>query len=202
MNEMVNIEIPDKWLLYALKEAVEEPLTEQKLEHIKRLDWTVYRSEAGETWSPISNIQGLEYCVNLEELSFDGNWVSDLTPLSGLEKLKAIWLVSSSVEDLYPISKLPNLEKLVLDMNYGLSDIKALADLPCIKYLDISNTKVKDLTPLQNLRTLEKLSVYIKDLDITPGSKNRKVLIELINKGVQVEIQGIEDLVIEAATKL
>ncbi|NVM05114.1 MAG: leucine-rich repeat domain-containing protein [Candidatus Helarchaeota archaeon] len=198
---MTNIKIKDKWLLYALKNEVGKTLTKKNLANITYLDWSEYRDEAGETWSPIGDIQGLEYCTNLEVLSFDGNSVSDLSPLSGLKKLKEIWLVDNAVEDVSPISKLPNLEKLVLDLNSHLIDISPLSSLPSIKYINISNTSVRDITPLQNLNTLEKLGLYIDKLDISPGSKNRDVLIKLINKGVQVKNSRLEELIKEIKLK-
>ncbi len=199
---MTTIKINDEWLLYALKNEVGKTLTKKKLADITYLDWSEYRDEAGETWEPIGDIQGLEYCINLEVLSFDGNSVTDLSPLSGLKKLKEIWLVGNSVEDVSPISKLPNLEKLVLDLNSSLKDISPLSSLPSIKYINISSTSVRDITPLQNLNTLEELSLYIDNLDLSPGSKNREVLINLINKGVKVNNRKIEELTKEAASKI
>ena len=195
---MSDIHIPDKSLRIALEYTVGKPLTEDKLLTVTYFEWNALVINEGETFHPIRNIEGLQYCKNLHFLSLDGNKVVDLTPLKNLTKLREIWLVANSVEDVTPISKLPDLETLVLDTNSNLSDISPLKDLPSINYITLQYTKVKDITPIKNLKTLNVIN--INEIDASPGSENRKVLIELIKRGVKVYIQGIGEIANE--TKL
>lgn len=183
------LRIGDKWLRYALKEAVGTPITKEKLAEIKHLEWSEYRAEAGMEWGTIQDIGPLRHCTNLKVLSFDGNSASDLTPLSQLTNLEEIWLVQNAVNDLSPLKNLHNLKKLVLDMNYHLTSIRPLAGLQGLTYLNIGGTQVSDLTPLRELPSLEKVTLYhIKGLDVSPESENQKVLKELRQARIKVLI--------------
>ena len=81
----------------------------------------------------ISDLTGIEYCVNLYHLDLDGNQISDISPLSGLTNLGILGLGGGiQISDISPLSSLTNLEVLTL-----------------------SNSQITDLSPLSNLINLQ-----------------------------------------------
>jgi Leucine-rich repeat (LRR) protein len=186
--------------LRAIEDTIGSVVTKEKLETIKRISWDEYMAESDpNSWSPVHDISGIGHCVNLEELFFDGNGVYDLWPLANLTKLREIRMVQNQIKDLEPLRFLNNLKSLVLDMNTALEDISPIANLPVLEYLNIGGTQVKDITPLQGLAKIKKVSLYnSKALPLDERSPNRKALIELIIKGVEIHIEDIEKCVREA----
>ena len=85
----------------------------------------------------ISNLTGLEYCVNLQELYLSGNHIRDISPLAGISKL----------------------EWLYLDHN-NISDISALAGLTNLEYLDLRDNNITDLSQVENVRGKLPLDCY------------------------------------------
>lgn len=186
---MNHVSVRDRNLRYALKEATEEKrLTEEGLAGLTRVEWSEYRAEAEMYWQPISDLAGLEYCVNLRELGLDGNAVRNLRPLAGLAHLQEVWLVQNSVKSVEPLGGLAKLKTLVLDMNYHLESVEPLADLPSLEYLNINDTAVTDLTPLTGLPALTRLrwSSRAAMSDVARQTA-MSVLEALSTRGVQME---------------
>ena len=110
----------------------------------------------------ISSLAGLEQAVSLESLSLGGNAPAaggaplDLSPLSGLTRLRTLLLSGTAVRDLSPLSGLSSLEQLWLDGN-GLSDISALAGLNSLIYLHLGDNRIADISPLAGLSKLRRL---------------------------------------------
>src|SRR5206468_12083215 len=90
----------------------------------------------------ITDLSGLEKCVNLASLDLSKNRIRDLTPLKALGKLQYLNLADNQVEDLAP-----------------------LAGDPALQYLELSNNRVKDLTPCAGLTNLA--SVYLANNQIS-----------------------------------
>ena len=109
----------------------------------------------------ISSLAGLEQAVSLESLSLGGNTAAggaplDLSPLSGLTRLRTLLLSGTAVRDLSQLSGLSSLEQLWLDGN-GLSDISALAGLNSLIYLHLGDNRIADISPLAGLSKLRRL---------------------------------------------
>lgn len=110
--------------------------------------------------STITNIQGIEYCVNLERFgTFIAPGLTDLTPIQNLTKLREIRLYDSGVADLSPLEKLTNLTELDVEDSNNISDISVVAKLPNLAYLNISKTGVADLSPIKDLTNLEGVDI-------------------------------------------
>jgi Leucine-rich repeat (LRR) protein len=82
--------------------------------------------------SQITNLEGIEYCINTATMDLSGNRVSDLSPLWGLASIKDLNLSDNRI-----------------------SDIDPLCSLHRLRSLDLSNNPVTDLSPLFNLAMLE-----------------------------------------------
>src|SRR5437867_11826500 len=90
----------------------------------------------------ITDLAGLEKCVNLASLDLAKNRIKDLGPLKGLSKLQYLNLADNQVEDLAP-----------------------LAPDRALQYIELSSNHVQDLTPLSGLTNLA--SLYLGTNQIT-----------------------------------
>ncbi len=190
---MSNIRIKDQWLREALREEVSgRDLTIENLSTVTRLSWDEYRAEAGELWSPVENLSGIEHCVNLRHLGLDGNHVRSLRPLAGLDRLEELWMVQNDVIDVKPLAGLSSLTTLVLEMNYHLKNVSPLADSANLQYLNIADTSVTDLAPLLDLPALTRLAWKPRTWTPKPISgtalrRAESVLVTLKTRGVTIE---------------
>jgi Leucine-rich repeat (LRR) protein len=79
--QRLDVVFPDKHLEAAVREALEKPdgpLTRGDLESLEELDVE---------WRGISDLTGLERCVNLTSLKLQRNQISDLTPLAACQSV-------------------------------------------------------------------------------------------------------------------
>ncbi len=147
----------------------------------------------------ISNIEGLQYFENLEELNIVNNSIIDLSPLGGLENLYYLDMSDNTqITDISVISDLPGLTDIRLANNaniedlsplashvglvylnlsgIGISDINMLSDFQYLAHLKLDSNNITDLSPLANITSLVELS--IKDNSIT-NIKDLKGLVNL-----------------------
>lgn len=97
----------------------------------------------------ITGLNGLQYAKNLLFLILPYYNISDLTPISSLDSLLALWI----------------------DSTKGLSDINAIESLTNLRHLMINNFKSSDISPVSNLKNLQSLDINSYNsaiLDITP----------------------------------
>ncbi|UCG55141.1 MAG: leucine-rich repeat domain-containing protein, partial [Dehalococcoidia bacterium] len=77
----------------------------------------------------ISNLSGIEYCINLIELDLSNNQVVDISKLNTLTDLEILNLRNNNIVNIYAISRLVNLTWLDLQDN-DIGDIWPLANNP------------------------------------------------------------------------
>ncbi len=116
------------------------------------------------TWDGISDLTGLEYAANLQELWLDRNQISDLSPLSGLTNLKELILHKNQISDIGPLSGLASLERLDLSWNQ-IGDLSALSGLTHLRDLLLMSNQISDLSPLSGLHNLQEL--WLRENQIT-----------------------------------
>lgn len=104
----------------------------------------------------ITDLSGLEYAENLEELNLSQNQINDISPLAGLTKLKELDLMSNQISDINHLGNLSNLEILRLASN-EISDISILAKLTNLRILTLADNKINDIS-LSQIFYLEGLS--------------------------------------------
>lgn len=107
----------------------------------------------------IRDLDGLEYCTNLEVLDLGVNQISDISPLASLTKLERLSLDWNQIDDLYPLASLTSLTMLNLDENQ-ISDLDPLANLTSLTVLGASYNEITDIDPLADLTSLEQLRLY------------------------------------------
>jgi len=183
----------------------------------------ITKLEIGNEWSQqipqeiqVTNLQGIEYFINLRELNAGFNTISDISALSTLTQLKDLNLGGNAVNDISVLSALTNLEKVTL---YGgnFKDISPIAGLSMLKSLHLGGIQVydisllagltqldclymggcgiDDISPLAgmtNMYSLELSDNYISDLSALAGMTNLAIL-KLNNNPIQ-DYSPIQDI--------
>jgi hypothetical protein len=122
----------------------------------------------GASANDIKNIEGLEYCTNLQTLTLWGSQITDVSPLAGLTKLQTLNLDSNQITDVSPIAGLTNLKMLALEGNQ-ITDVSPLSKLTNLQQLDLLINQISDVSPLSKLTNLQMLLLDFNQItDISP----------------------------------
>jgi len=126
----------------------------------------------------ISDLTGLEYATDVNELHLSSNLISDLSPISELTSLINLYLNDNQITDISAVENLVNLDTLFLSINLisdlspvsgltGLTslylgsnqiiDISSLSGLSNLTMLDLTDNQVDDISVVSNLTSLEHL---------------------------------------------
>ncbi len=97
--------------------------------------------------SGITDLTGLEHCINLEKLNIALNQISDISPLSNLTSLTWLWASVNQITEISPLANLTGLEHIEL-YNNSISDISALSNLTNLNWLWLHSNQISDLSPL------------------------------------------------------
>ena len=170
------VTFPDAKLDAAIREAIGKPtgdIYQSDLEGLTSLD------ASGKS---ISDITGLEYCVNLTTLALYYNEISNISPLSSLTNLTELNLTFNRISNISPLSSLTNLTTLALSYNWlrGEFDITSLSSLTNLTILYLHGNSISDISPLSSLTNLTELVLGSNEIlsNISPLA-NLTNLIEL-----------------------
>jgi|GEM_PF-1277318 len=158
----------------------------------------------------ISDLTGLENCINLEVLSLENNQVIDLSPIAGLSILEDLNLAKNQVTNIDALTGLVKLWRLSLKENQiasitalsgltnlqylfcsdnPLADISPLVGLTKMVFLELMNNEISDISPLAGMVDLEYLFLWHKEIsDVTPLSGLTKL------KCLYVEFNELSDI--------
>ena len=181
LEATAEIDIPDPNLRAAIAEAIglppNTPIFRGHLADLTRLD---ARN------ANISDLTGLEGATNLrildlgaeyveaENRSINSNSVSDFSPLTGLTKLRSLYLQDSNISDISTVVRLTSLTRLYL-WNNNISDISAVSGLTNLRELNVDNNSVSDISAVAGLTNLTSLSFgsnSISDISAVSGLTN------------------------------
>ena len=118
----------------------------------------------------ITDISGLEYFVNLEDLVLDSLDIENeqLKVISKLTQINELTLRNMDIDDISFLADLNNLQDLSIYRTY-VSNLSALTNMTNLKYLTLDYNKIVDLSPLSGLENLEYLSlINNKIMKISP----------------------------------
>ena len=131
----------------------------------------VFLKELNAAGRGISDLSGLEYATNLISLNLGEfyyywvwppelrtNRIEDITPLTGLIRLKSLDLSNNQISDISALSGMTDLETLTLYRN-KITDISALSGLSNLTSLDLERNQITDITPLSGLTKLKSLEL-------------------------------------------
>ncbi len=115
----------------------------------------------------LRDISGLKAMDGLETLYLHQNpTLSDLTPLTGVKRLKELWAYSCKLTDISPLAQASNLKTLDLHSN-TIVDITPIQELEKLETLNLSYNQIEtvpDLSKLLLVRSLPLFSNNLKDL--------------------------------------
>lgn len=149
------VRFPDKGLEQCIRTQFdiksELPITNTDLEGIQTL-----KCQA----SKIKSLEGLQHAINLENIVFFFNEITDLSPLSKLTKLKEVNVGSNYLTNLDGLKDLKEINNLQAQFNL-LKNISALKNLPKLTNLELDHNLIDDISQLnpQSDGALTKLSL-------------------------------------------
>jgi len=148
-----NVTIPDDNLRAAIAETLgKEPnsqITRADMRRLTRLD--AHNRD-------ITDLTGLEFATNLDDIRANDNLIEDLSPLEGLTRLDVVEFRHNVISDLSPLAGLINLERLTVPDNL-ISDLSPIAGLNALREIGVSNNAISDFSPLAGLTKLENISL-------------------------------------------
>ena len=123
--------------------------------------------ELGSECEKITDLSGLEHCINLQVLYLGFHQISDISPLSGLTNLKQLDLAGNQINDINPLGRLTNLQVLDLAGNQ-INDLSPLSHLTSLKWLDLTGNQVSDISSLvenSGISRGDKINLKLNPLD-------------------------------------
>ncbi len=149
-----NVTIPDANLRAAIAEtlgkAPQAPITRADMKRLTRLE--AHNRD-------ITDLTGLKFATNLNEIRANDNLIEDLSPLEGLTRLDVIEFRHNVISDLSPLAGLINLEWLIVPHNL-ISDLSPIAELSTLRGTDIAHNAISDFSPLAGLTKLERIWLH------------------------------------------
>ncbi len=105
----------------------------------------------------LSDLSFVSELANLKVLYVEGNKeISDITPLSILEKLEALSISNTAVIDIQPLCALKKLNEISAAGN-GIDNLEPISTLENLSWLDVRDNNIVDVSPLRKLKELEYL---------------------------------------------
>jgi Leucine-rich repeat (LRR) protein len=145
------ITFPDPVLERKVRENLNKPegdITQKDAAMVTRLEFGTQWREDLTGDMMIQSLEGLQYFINLKELSLYLNWVGDLTPIAGLTGLEKLNVDNNGLSDLSPIAGLTNLKSLTFENN-NVEDISALSGMTGLETLNLKNNPIADYSPIR-----------------------------------------------------
>lgn len=138
---------PDKALEAAVRHEVfakrynEEPLTKEDVRTISQ----VHAKGKG-----IKSLEGLQYCVAVQEIDLEDNEIIDLKPIAGLKLIQSLNLAGNKISDIEPLKELERIQYLELSRN-TVEEISALAKMTNMRSLYLSDNYIRRIGVVRSL---------------------------------------------------
>lgn len=190
---------------------LEKNMTRMINTNVRYSEGEVYANEVSDiealnifSFSPLTDLTGIEHFSNLLSLFLLGPGVNDISPLTELKKIRTVLLLMTSIEDITPLNTSGQSGALEIfgimnepEINDHLSDqsIDALGTWISLKTLFLSNLDIADSEFLSNLINLEQLGLQAIEIsDINPLSALRNLeILDLSNMPID-DIEAVRDL--------
>lgn len=114
----------------------------------------------------ISDITPLKSLKKLRDLSLEGTLISDLSPLSSLPELTSLSCTNAALSDISSVEALKNLENVNFYFN-AISDVTPLTKLPKLKTIYLDYNYISDISPFASLDadTVEYVSLDMNSIE-------------------------------------
>jgi hypothetical protein len=107
----------------------------------------------------ISDIKGIEHCMNINSLNLSGNNVRNINRLARLTQLESLFLSENNIQNIDCLSELANLKELDISFN-EIEDISVLSKLENLLYVNILGNPIKDTRIIKELIHRDVLVIY------------------------------------------
>ncbi|MEG0525737.1 MAG: MucBP domain-containing protein [Erysipelothrix sp.] len=171
------IVIPDNALRYSISQILsvdQEAITADDMKNLTKLDIPLTQQ------SLVSNLEGLEYAINLKDISLQNTKVTDLEPLKDLP-ITSISLMRVKIgnEAVPVLNSFTNLESVEIG-NTGITDLSWVAGKNLVHFKAGNNALTDaDIEPLRDITTLTNIEVFrnkITDLSVFKDYTEIKLL--------------------------
>lgn len=183
-------EIPDLALEARIRQEIDKPegpIYNTDLENIRYLD-----IQGGWDYK-ISDLTGLEYCVNMNYLNISYNELTNISPIARMKNLETLHMTYNNLSNLNSLRGLTKLRILNASIN-NLTDISSLEYLTTIEDLDLSSNKnIADFTPIAHLTKMVSLNLGYSDFTdstLLAGMASLQILAVAGNPGLS-NISGL-----------
>lgn len=159
------VQFPDPNLEQAVSKETGVPVGEITVLDMRKMSTFLHRN------SNISDLTGLEY-ANLLNIQVEGNQITDLSPLSYMDRLSGIYMSDNQISDLTPLTGMIKIDRIILNNNQ-ISDITPLSTLTNLLVICLENNQIEDLSPISDLPlvyALEIIDNQISDLSKMNGT--------------------------------
>jgi internalin A len=123
----------------------------------------------------ISDLSGLEKCINLASLELAKNKISNLEPIKELTKIQFLNVAANKIEDIRPLSGIMALQYIELSGNQ-VKTVEPLKGLTNMASLYLSTNGITDITPILGLPRLSSLYLDNNKLKAIPAGNQWKGL--------------------------
>jgi len=127
----------------------------------------------------ISDLSGLEYCVNLNNLYLGNNQIKDISALGNLHSLIEVSLGGNQIEDISPLTTSSVYMKNLWMFNNRISDISSLCKLTQLQWINLGQNQIVDIHVLANLPRLRNLYLWGNQITDISALANLDVLFDL-----------------------
>jgi len=142
----------------------------------------------------ISDLTGIEYCLNMQVLDIGDNNVTDISRLGNLTQLIQLDFSNNNVGDIGALATISGLQTLQMSGN-PISDISVLAQLPDLFYLSMVFVGQSDISVVANLTDLEYLLVTGNNIsDLSPLAACTKLKTLFANANAISDISVLENM--------
>jgi len=171
LSDSLGAEDPVHFVDAKLKAAVEEELWISEPTPSDMLGLiSLYAESQG-----ITNLEGLEYAVNLESLDLARNQITDISALAGLHNLQTLIVNNNAATNVSALSNLHSLRELDIHDN-GIRDISALSGLSTMQTLILRRNPICNLSALSGVNHLRsqagrwdpKTGAWVRDTVTSP----------------------------------
>lgn len=135
----------------------------------------------------ITDLSGLEYAVNLQQLDLSGNQITSIAPLSSLTRIRSLGAGSNRIVDISPLQGMTDLNWLALYDN-DIESSAPVAGLVNLSDLCLSGNSITDISPLLANTGItgagDRVEINSNYLDLAPESEDVTAIRALQARGI------------------
>jgi len=107
----------------------------------------------------ITDLDGVEYCVNVTMLNLSGNLLRRIGPLALLRRLTSLFLADNAIENIDCLGELSGLRELDISFN-RIEDISVLEGMETLVYVNVLGNPLADMSTVERLMKRGVIVIY------------------------------------------